>query len=357
MKRRQALQHLSLASGALLSGLPTLAFRDRKPLGVALVGLGNYATVALAPAFAHTKHCKLTGIVTGTPAKAERWAKDHNIPAKNIYNYETFDRIADNPDIDIVYVVLPNAMHAEYTIRAAQAGKHVICEKPMALNVAECQAMIDACRKAGVRLSIGYRLHFERHHQELMRMGQEELYGPIDMVQGSLAFRVRDPSLWRLDKALGGGGAIMDLGVYPIQAIRYATGKEPLSVTAQGYNTEPEIFRDIYETMSWQMEFPNGVIAQGLCSYGFYVDRLYITAPRGWMELQPSYNGMGTTGKTHKGPMNLPQVVQQALQMDDFVQRIWSGEPSPVSGEEGLKDMRIVEAIKRAVETGRKEEV
>ena len=122
---------------------------SNKKLGVALVGLGTYAAGQLAPALQQTVHCYLAGIVTGTPSKAAAWKEKYNIPDKNIYSYDNFDTIKDNPDIDIVYVVLPNSMHAAYTIRAAQAGKHVICEKPMALTVADCDAMIAACKKAG----------------------------------------------------------------------------------------------------------------------------------------------------------------------------------------------------------------
>ena len=310
-KRRSTLKTLGLATAAAFT--PALvnqtihAFQPpEKPLGIALVGLGNYATHALAPAFAHTQNCRLSGIVTGTPKKAEKWKKDHNIADKNIYNYESFDQIADNPDIDIVYIVLPNFLHAPFTIRAAKAGKHVICEKPMALNAAECRQMVSACKKAGVRLSIGYRLHFEKHHQEMMRFGKEKTYGNIKFITGGLGFRVRDTSLWRLDKEKGGGGAIMDLGVYPIQACRYMTGLEPIAVTAQGYNSEPEIFKGIYETLAWQFEFPGGTYANCHCSYGHYIDQIRASAENGWYECKPSFNGRGTEGETSDGKMNFP---------------------------------------------------
>jgi predicted dehydrogenase len=174
--RRNFIRNGSIAAGALMLGpaLSSLALaKPYKRLGIALVGLGGYAGGQLAPALQHTKNCYLAGIVTGTPAKAADWAKKYNIAQKNIYNYQNFDDIANNPDIDIIYVVLPVSMHKEYTIRAAQAGKHVICEKPMALNAAECRDMIAACKKANRLLSIGYRLHFEPHTQEVMRLGQK----------------------------------------------------------------------------------------------------------------------------------------------------------------------------------------
>lgn len=358
LNRRKSLKQISLGSAAILSGLPAIACANnesqRKSLGIALVGLGNYATNALAPAFASTQNCHLAGIVTGTPSKAEKWKKDFNIPEKNIYNYETFGQIADNEDIDIVYIVLPNALHAEYTIKAAEAGKHVICEKPMALNAEECRQMIAACKKAGVKLSIGYRLHFEKHHQEAMRLGQEEVFGKVRFMEGGLGFRVRNTQLWRLDAKLGGGGAIMDLGVYPLQAARYITGEEPISVTAQGYNTAPDIYKDIYESINFQLEFPSGALANISTSYGYYLDRFRAASERGWFELNPSFNGTGTDGITSEGKMEFEDVVQEAKQMDDFSICVQEDKVSRVSGEEGLKDLIIVDKIKESIESGRK---
>ncbi len=145
---------------------------------------------------------------------------------KNIYNYASFDRIADNPDIDIVYVVLPNAMHAEYTIRAARAGKHVLCEKPMATSAKECEAMITACKTANRQLAIAYRLHFEPHNLEAKRLGQRKVFGALRTIEAGFGFIIGDPSQWRLKKALSGGGALMDVGVYALQAARYVSDED-----------------------------------------------------------------------------------------------------------------------------------
>ena len=143
--------------------------QQKQKLGVALVGLGYYSTDLLAPALQLTQHCYLAGIVTGTPSKAETWKQKYNIPDNNIYNYQNYDSIANNPDIDIIYVVLPPSMHAEYVIRGAKTGKHMWCEKPMAISVAECQSMIDACNKNKVKLSIGYRMHPEPNRRQVLR--------------------------------------------------------------------------------------------------------------------------------------------------------------------------------------------
>lgn len=325
--------------------------RDNK-LGVALVGLGSYATGQLAPALQETEKCYLAGIVTGTPAKAEAWKERYGIPDDNVYNYRTFDRITDNPDIDIVYVVLPNNMHPEYVIRAAEAGKHVITEKPMATNVRDCERMIAACDEAGVKLSVGYRLHFDPYHQEIMRLGQEKVFGPVALVEGSYSFTYRDTDAWRFDKEMAGGGALLDVGIYAIQGARYVTGEEPVRVQAQAFNTRPDVFEEIYETILWQMEFPGGATSTHSTSYSGYVNRLYLMAPGGWAELDPSYHYDGQAGRTSEGPMDFPQVTQQALQMDDFADCVLNDRESRVSGEEGLRDMRVIEAIYRSIDSG-----
>jgi predicted dehydrogenase len=356
--RRTFLKNLSIGTGSLL--FPKIALghtSETKKIGVALVGLGNYATHQLAPALLQTQRCRLAGIVTGSPEKAEKWKQDYNIPAANVYNYQTFDRIKDNPDIDVVYVVLPNALHAEYSIRAAQAGKHVICEKPMALNPTECKAIIDACQTAGVKLSVGYRLYFEPHHLEMRRLGMQQVYGGVKMIESSLGFSMANPKSWRLDAALGGGGAIMDLGVYCIQGARRTVGELPVSVTAQGYVRNRELFRGIYEMMTFQLAFPGGAVANATTTYTSYVDRLHATTDWRWFGLNPCYNATGAKGEVFDGnimPLTFETpAYQQIAQMDAFAESILDNKPVTASGEEGLIDLRIIEAIKQAADSER----
>ena len=363
--RRQFIHRLTTGLGAatLVPGLALKAHSvyptrpDDEKLGVALVGLGSYATHQLAPALQQTKLCKLAGIVTGTPEKAERWKDQYGLSTKNIYSYETFDQIADNDDIDMVYVVLPNSMHAEFTIRAAEAGKHVLCEKPMAISVAEGQQMIDACKTARRKLGIGYRLQFEPHNLEVMRLGQEKVFGAIKVIEAGFGFRLRDPNQWRLKKALAGGGALMDVGIYAIQAARYASGEEPISVTAQEFKTDPEIYGEVDETIFWQMAFPSGAVSNSTTSYASYVERFYATAETGWFELGPAYSYSGIQGQTSQGAMDFPQVNQQALHMDDFADCIMQDRTTRVSGEEGLRDMKVIEAIYKAIQTGERVQI
>lgn len=331
----------------------------QKSLGVALVGLGSYSTYQLAPALQLTRNCHLAGIVTGTPEKEKTWAERYKIAPQHIYNYQNFDRIAADKDIDIVYVVLPIALHKEFTIRAAKAGKHVICEKPMAMNVQECREMIDACKKADRMLSIGYRLHFEPYNREMMRLGQQQVFGAVRSIDCANGFTWgNNTDSWRLKKALAGGGGLMDMGVYAIQGARYVTGQEPLYVTAREEKTRPEVFREVDETVYFDLEFPGGVVAKGVSSYNKNLNHLKVQAERGWFALSEAYRYNGMRGATAQGPMTFdPNVNQQALQMDDFARCIREKKPTRVPGEEGLRDLQVVEAIYRSLQTGKREKI
>jgi len=352
-----------VGAGSALVMLPSLhsfsktfSLAGDKKLGVALVGLGNYATRQLAPALQQTEHCYLAGIVTGTPEKAAKWKEQYNISDANIYNYETFDQIAGNKNIDIVYVVLPNSMHHEFTIRAAKAGKHVFCEKPMAVSVKECQEMIDACKKANVRLFIGYRLHSDPFHHAAMKFKTTGV-GKLQTIDSEFAFVIGDPTQWRLKKALAGGGAMMDLGIYCIQASRYITGEEPVTVMAVEEKTNPVKFKEVDETIRWQMDFPGGAVANLMTSYNLQGAGLKITAEKGWFELNPAYYYGGIKGRTHLGELNITPVNQQAMQMDNHSLCILNNTPSDADGEEGLKDLKVIEAIYRSIAEGKKVKV
>lgn len=366
--RRDFLSHLSLGLGSVVA-LPGLTMLDNtkrlssaaglaelpesEKLGVALVGLGRYATGQLAPALQETTLCRLAGIVTGTPRKEEEWGRKYDLPESNIYNYETYDQIADNDDIDIIYVVLPNSMHAEYSIRAAEAGKHVICEKPMATSARDCQRMIDASQKAGRKLSIGYRLHFEPHNKEMMRLGRSEVLGNAEQMSGTHSFPLNDPGAWRLDKELAGGGPLMDVGIYVIQAGLYTMGQLPTSVMAWDETQNPENFPEVEGTIRWELNFPKDAVLYGESSYEDRGNNFRLEATNGWAELSPAYSYSGIRGDTSEEPMDFPQVNQQALQMDDFARCILEDDRTIVPGEMGKRDMIIMEAIYESAETGR----
>ncbi len=324
-----------------------------KRLGIALVGLGTYSTEELAPALQETVHCYLAGIVTGSEKKAKEWKEKYKIPDTNIYNYENFDSISNNPEIDIVYIVLPNALHAEFTERAAAAGKHVISEKPMAVTVSDCNRMIQACEAAGKKLSIGYRLHFEPHNQEMMRVGQEHSLGNIKKIIAEHG--MADTEGWRINAELAGGGPLMDVGIYCVQACRYVTGMEPIAVTARELpKSRPEKFSEVEEALSWEMEFPGGIIAYCKSSYSEVQNLLRIETDKGWAELKPAYKYRGIKGSSSESKMELPEINQQARQMDDFALAVKNNRPSPVPGEMGRQDVKIMQAIYQSMRSSRR---
>jgi len=324
-------------------------------LGVALLGLGGYSTGELAPALQVTRRCRLAGVITGTPGKAQTWASRFNLPKKNLYDYSNLEQIADNPDIDIVYVVTPPGLHAEFAIRAAKAGKHVISEKPMACSVAECDAMIAACRDAHVKLSVGYRLHFDPYHQELMRLAGPEGMGPFTKMSGNFGFRMWGRQ-WRAEKRLAGGGPMMDVGIYVVHAACMAAGGvAPVAVTAKELpKTRPDFFKDVEESMRWTMEFPGGALCLGESSYVRNANRFRAEGANGWIEFPDNaFAYRGIECRTSRGPLSFqPPVSQQARHMDDFADCILSGRPSTVPGELGRRDIRIVSAIYEAAATG-----
>ena len=364
LSRRSFLQAAGIGAGAaaVTSLLPELAGKkstknyDGKKLNIALCGLGRYAGY-LAIGLESTQYCRLTGIITGTPAKAEEWSKKYAIPQKNIYNYQNFDEIVHNKDIDLVYVVLPNAMHKEYTIRAAKAGKHVIVEKPMAITAADCREMIDACKKAGVQLAVGYRLHFEPYNMEIKRLGQEKVFGKVHLLEASLGYKSSDPNEWRLKKALSGGGPLMNLGVYCVQCSRYVLGEEPIAVTAQfGPIADKKLFAEVESSITWQLTFPGGAVATSSSTYNGGIDRFFASAENGTFELSPAISYGPFRGKTSKGEINFPEINQQATQCDEISKVLLANKqlPDHITGEEGWKDMKVLDAIYEAARTGKK---
>jgi len=354
--RRQVIKTLALGTGGMFLSpfLIQCAAQRKKRLGVALVGLGYYSTDLLAPALQQTKNCYLAGIVTGTPSKAEAWKEKYNIPDKNIYNYSNFNQIANNDSIDVVYVVLPPSMHKEYVIRAAAAGKHVWCEKPMALNETECSEMIAACAKNKRSLAIGYRLHHEPNTQEYRRIIKNQLLGKVKHVECAAGYRENRTDHWKQKKEMG-GGVLYDMGVYAIQGARLGTNMEPISVVkASTSTTRPEIYKNgLDEITTATLEFPGGILADIKTSFAENINFMNINCNKGDIKLSPYSEYSGAKGSSPLGEINFPYQVpfQQAKQMDDDALSIMQGKAVMVSGEEGLRDIRIVEAIYRSANT------
>ena len=322
-------------------------------LGVALVGLGYYATEQLATALEQTAHCYLAAIVTGTPSKIPYWKDRYHIADDHIYHYENFDAIKNDTAVDIVYVVLPNHLHAAFTIRALEASKHVICEKPMALSVAECDAMIAAAERTGKNLSIGYRLHYDAYHAEMIRLVKEKVFGKLVSIETTFGI-LPQKGEWRLNKKIAGGGPLMDVGIYCLQAACYLTGTEPLAVTAKQFPvSDTEKFVGVEETLQWEMEMPGNIKAYCRTSYSEDVGFLKVNCSNGWFMLEPSFNYNGLKFTASDGSnFAVPPFSQQAKQMDGIALSIKNNQPSIVPGQMGRRDVKIIEAIYKAAATG-----
>ncbi|MGG7664136.1 Gfo/Idh/MocA family protein [Dyadobacter sp. BHUBP1] len=335
---------------AVVKNIDTME-RGKERLGVALVGLGEYATGQLMPALKETKNCFLAGLVSGDPRKLDQYNNEFGLTDDCLYSYENFDSIAENGRIDIVYIVLPNSLHAEYSIRAMKAGKHVICEKPMAMNVAECEQIIETVRETGMRFSMGYRLHFDPFNQEMMRLGRSEKYGQVRNLTLLDSMEIGEKDQWRLDPARSGGGPLVNNGIYCIQAAIYITGKLPAAVDARFTpKTDPEKFRGVEEGITWTMYFGDNVVADCESSYSKNQNLMRAEAESGWFELDPAYEYEGLKGRTSEGEMQCRPVNQQALQMDDFALCVVTGKESRVPAEMGLRDMKIIAAVYESAE-------
>ena len=357
--RRQFLKRTALVSIAGIT-MPASTFgvdplQGRKKLGVALVGLGNYSTVILGKALKEADLCYLAGVVSGTPSKAKEWSVQYGFAEKNIYDYKNFRTIADNKDIDIVYVVTPNSLHAEHTITALEAGKHVICEKPMAMNAAESMQMIQAAKKANRKLAIGYRMHYDPNFTEAKRLGQSEAFGSVNYIEAALGYSFApEADSWKVKKAMG-GGSLYNLGVYPIQSARHVKGSEPVFATAQVTTKRKDIFKEIPETFTWQLEWADGTLCNSYSGPVAFIDRLFAGCTDGYIELNPATQFNGVKGSSTKGEFKFEPVFQQKLQVDDFARAVMENKESIVSGTEGWKDMMVIDAIHRAIASGRRE--
>jgi len=356
-RRRFIQQTAAWSAASLFAGSlsQALARDSQKKLGWALCGLGSLSTNQIAPALQKTQFARLAGIVTDTPEKAKKWQAQYNIPAKNCYTYATMEQMARNKDIDVVYIVTPNALHLEQTQRAAKAGKHVYCEKPMETSVERAQQMIDACKAADRKLGVAYRCRFEPNNLECIRIAREKELGAVKVVEASFGFTIGDPSQWRLKRALSGGGALMDVGIYALQATRYITGEEPLTVSAVETKTDPVKFAEVDETIAWTSKFPSGAVAS--CSTSFNAadtGRYRARADKGWFGLEPAFMYSGIKGRRSDGKdIAFPQIDQFAAEIDDFSRCILENKSSIVSGEEGLRDIKILMAIYESARTGK----
>lgn len=331
------------------------AVQEEKKVGFAFVGLGGYATQQMLPQVKATKHVKVAALVSGTPEKLSRYGEQYGVREASRYSYETMDKIKDNPEVDVVYVVLPTGMHADYAVRGFAAGKHVMCEKPMAITVADCQRMIDAGQKAGKKLDIGYRCHLEPNNLEAIRMCREKELGVLRVITTDMGFPVNSKS-WRTTPM--GGGALYDIGIYGLNACRYLSGEEPVEVWASAVEKPGDVFEGVPASWTYGLKFPSGVMAINSTSYDYVNENRYrcaFTDGEFTMESATGYGGfrMMVKGRGKDGQRKKPEINQFATEMDAFAEAILNDKPARSPGEEGLRDIRVFEAIHEAVATGK----
>jgi predicted dehydrogenase len=370
MNRREFITAtVGLAAPAIL-GFPYVAraaksdFAEQRAqgkLGVALLGLGGFSSATIAPELPFAKNVYFAGVVTGNPqTKGKSFAQQYKFPEKNIYTYEQIPQLADNPDIDIVHVVTPNGLHLAHTVAALKAGKHVICEKPMATNSADCQAMIDAAHQAGRYLAIDYRLHFEPHHLEMMRLASARVYGNVKRIVSEFSWARGNSKPWLLDKSLAGGGAMFDTGVYSVQAGCYIAGSNPTAVTASPSTVDAGYPPGIEEVMQVTFEYPGAITHEGTASYREFKEVFTVEAEKGTFACVKSAFSQSSGGKPSVKKLLLPDgsyfeapnPLQLAVFHDRFAEAIRSKKPFRCPGEMGLRDIKIMEAIYRSVANG-----
>ncbi|MBT79522.1 MAG: glucose-fructose oxidoreductase [Alteromonadaceae bacterium] len=345
---------LLIASAVPVSSALALPRPSKDKVGVALLGLGNYSTRLLAPALQATRHCELRGIITGSPEKIPEWQSKYGIPDKNTYTYGTMNDIANNDDIDVIYVVTPTGTHKDFSVMAANTGKHVWCEKPFAMDEAECQAVIDACSRNKVMLSIGYRMQHEPNTRHFAEYHLRQPFGAFTGFESYAGYAGsgREASNWRMQKAMG-GGALYDMGVYAINGTRFISGKEPVAVSGYHEKSHPDIFKEVDETTIFTMEFADGTRADCGASVVRGFNYFKANCKEGWYQLKPMQSYSGVTGTASNGE-TLPAIsaMQQTLQMDNDAKAILGTGPALVTARDALRDVKIINAIFKSAKTG-----
>jgi predicted dehydrogenase len=329
-----------------------------KPIGYAAVGLGTISGI-FSRACAKSQTAKITAVVTGHPdTKGKRYAQMYGFPETSIYTYDQYEKLRDNKDVDAVYIGLPNSMHKEYTVRAAQAGKHVLCEKPMAISSAECRQMIDACRTTGRKLMIAYRVHYEPTHIQTKKLIDSGAIGEVQAFEGSFGFNAGTKQ-WRQTKKLSGGGSLLDVGIYPLNESRWLTGEEPVSFTAIASTRDKssDVFSEIEETLAFSVKFPSGIVGSYNCTYGGDMPGyLRIHGNRGSLEITHAYDysgvHLGSLGGRNPVDITTPREVDQfQIEAEYFANCIRTNTDPATGGEEGLKDLLAMQAIYKAAGT------
>ena len=332
-------------------------------VGFALVGLGKLTLEELLPAFAQCKHARAVALVSGSPTKMRKVAQQYGIKPGSCYSYETYDELRNNPEVEVIYIVLPNSMHAEFTIRGAQAGKHILCEKPMANSVQECADMIAACQIAGKKLMIAYRIQYEPLNRMVQQLVRAKTYGRVKMIDAMNCQSQAHDQQWRHQAKLAGGGSLPDVGLYCLNTTRFLLGEEPNEVFATIHSTPGDArFAEVEENVSFVLRFPSGVIANCATGYGSYNAKRYaVYAETGTIKMDPAFTYRGLAQERVHAPHGAqvterpdnPHKDQFALEIDHMAECVRQNKTPYTPGEEGLQDQRIMEAIYQSARENR----
>jgi predicted dehydrogenase len=331
-----------------------------EPVGYAVIGLGGFAQQAILPGFRHSKKAKLVALVSGDRSKAKRLATKFRAGA--CYTYEELPACFSNPQVEAVYIATNNALHAQYAVQAANAGRHVLCEKPMANSVEECRQMLEACRASGVRLMVAYRKYFEPASVELKKVVSSGKLGRLKYIHSAFGFLCRPRGkarIWRLDPRAVGGGPLPDVGIYCVSTIRWLLGKEPLEAAAYQWTTAPEALPNVEESIAFRLNYPDGIVAQATASFGARLSSfLEVHGEKGWAALNPAYAFdqerclFGRIGERWF-EKEFKIMDELSLELDGFADCIRrKREPEP-NGVQGMRDVAVMEAIYQAAHQGR----
>lgn len=335
---------------------------DDQRVGFAVVALGRLSVEQILPAFAQSRKAKLAALVSGSPAKLQVLGRQYGLGEDQLFTYNDFEKLASIEAVRVIYIVLPNALHKEFVLRSAALGKHVLCEKPMATNSADAEAMIAACKDKNVKLMIAYRCRYQPHHKELIRRVQNKEYGPVKLIEAVNAQNQGDPSQWRLQKALSGGGSLPDIGLYCLNATRATLGEEPAEIQAVLNSTpnDPR-FREVEESVVWTMRFPSGALAALSTSYGTHrASRMAVHMDEASLILYHAFPYKGqrlslvraVDGLETETEIDVPAKDQFALEIDHMADCVLNNSAPTTPGEEGLRDMRLMAEIYQAAESG-----
>lgn len=329
-------------------------------VGYAVVGLGKISQRAVLPAFRHSRKAKLVAVVSGDPKKARLLAASFG--ASEWYTYDDYHRCLANPAVNAVFIATDNGSHSRYSVQAAEAGRHVLCEKPMATTVDECRRMIEACRKKNVRLMIAYRKYFEPSCLALKKLIVGGRLGKLKIIHSAFTIMMSADGKggnWHLDKRAAGGGSLVDLGVYCVNTIRWLTGKDPLEAGAYSWTTDPARFNSVEESIGFQLKFPGSVFVQASSSFGAaQANFIKVFGDKGWAALDPAFayqEERRLFGKIRGRwfEKRFKVIDEFALELDAFAESIWRGRDPEPDGQEGMRDVIVMQAIYQAAREGR----